>query len=141
VGASPPQELGNFLGIDTIVFGCAAMDGLHGERVPEDESDPFPRTQVSQPRPREETCDRDDKSVTRGGNDLKEGLGVSVVVVMDQALPVVVHDTDVHRPGMQIDATVRLMLFGVESHEVSSSPRWLFPPPAYHGGMLRRGPQ
>ena len=98
------------------------MDGFHVERVPEDEGDPFPRTQVRQPIPREDTFDRDDNIVTLGGNDLEEGLGVGVVIVVDQDLPVGVHDTDGHRPGMKIDSTVRVMLFGVESHEVSSSP-------------------
>jgi hypothetical protein len=35
--------------------------------------------------------------------------------------PVVVHDTDVHTPGMQVDPTVKWGLLGGESHEVSSS--------------------
>jgi len=43
---------------------------------------------------------------------------------------------------MQIDAAVKLVLFGVESPEVSSSlASGDLPVPAYHGGMLRRGPQ
>jgi hypothetical protein len=41
---------------------------------------------------------------------------------MDKTLALLVQDTDVHGPGMQINATVKVMLFGVKSHEVSSSP-------------------
>jgi hypothetical protein len=33
----------------------------------------------------------------------------------------VVENTDVHGAGMQVDAAVKLMLLGVEAHEVSSS--------------------
>src|SRR5262245_55831625 len=97
------------------------MDGLHVERVPEDEGDPFPRAQVSRPIPREDPFDRDDNIVTIGCNDLEDGLGVGVVVVVYQDLPVMVYDTDVHRPGMPIDATVKGVLLRVEAPEVSSS--------------------
>jgi hypothetical protein len=39
---------------------------------------------------------------------------------MQQDLAVLVEDADIHGPGVQVDATVKLMLLGVESHEVSS---------------------
>jgi hypothetical protein len=98
------------------------MDGFPREGMPEDEGNPFPLTQVSQPRPRAHTFDRDDHILPIGGNNLEEGLGVGVGVVVDQNFPVMGDDTDVHRPGMHIDATGKWMLLGVESHEVSSSP-------------------
>jgi len=47
------------------------VDGFHVQRMSEDKGDPFPLTQVSQPIPREDTCDRDDHIVTIGGNDLE----------------------------------------------------------------------
>jgi hypothetical protein len=40
---------------------------------------------------------------------------------MQQDLAVVVKNTDVHGAGMHVDATGKLVLFRVESHEVSSS--------------------
>jgi hypothetical protein len=41
--------------------------------------------------------------------------------------------------GMHIDAAVRVELFDIESHEVSSSlANGDLPVPAYDGGMLRR---
>jgi hypothetical protein len=61
---------------------------------------------------------------------------------MQQDLAVVVKKTDVHGAGMQVDATVKLVLFRVEAHEVSSS--FLsesLPLSAYHRGLLGRGPQ
>jgi hypothetical protein len=60
---------------------------------------------------------------------------------MPPDLAILVEDADVHGPGVQVDATVKLMWLGVESPEVSSSPSEFFPVPAYHGGMRRRGPQ
>jgi hypothetical protein len=42
-------------------------------------------------------------------------------LAMQHNLAVAVQDTDVHGAGMEINATVKLMLLGVESPEVSSS--------------------
>src|SRR6266498_2728897 len=116
------------------------MDGFHGKGMPEDEGDTFAHTQVSQPIPREETFDRDDKIITIRRNDLEEGLGACLKVLRSQDLPIVVQDADVHRPGVEIDAAVCLMLCGGKAHEVSSSSALLFPTPSIPGGMRRRGP-
>jgi hypothetical protein len=48
---APTQEPRDFLGIDSVVFGCAAMEGFHVEGMAEDEGHPLPSTQVSQPGP------------------------------------------------------------------------------------------
>ena len=37
---------------------------------------------------------------------------------MDKNLALLVQDTDVHGPGMQINATGKVMLFGVTSYEI-----------------------
>jgi hypothetical protein len=54
---------------------------------------------------------------------------------VQQDLSVPVHDTEGHGAGMQINATVKLVLFRVKSPEVSSSSWWLSPttsiPPWY----------
>jgi hypothetical protein len=42
---------------------------------------------------------------------------------------------------VQVDATRNLVRLRGESPEISSSSRALFPVPADHGGMWRRGPQ
>ena len=36
-------------------------------------------------------------------------------------LAVLIHDTEIHGSCMKVDATLELVLLGVESHEVSSS--------------------
>jgi hypothetical protein len=42
-----------------------------------------------------------------------------------QDVSVMVHDTDVHAPGMPVNAAVKWVLFGVESQKVSPSPALL----------------
>jgi hypothetical protein len=104
-----------------VVLGFAAMDGLPVEGLPEDEGHTFARTQIRPPIPREDPFNRDDKIITRRRNALEEDLGACLAVLMHQDLPIVVHDADVHRPGVEIDSTVCFMLCGVKAHEVSSS--------------------
>jgi len=118
---APTQEHRDFLRIDTVVFGCAAVDGLHGEGMPEDDGKTLPSAQVSQPVPREETCDRDDYVVTIRRKDLEQGLGAGRAMLVHHDRPIAVQDADGHRPGVEINPTVRFVLFGVESHAVSSS--------------------
>jgi hypothetical protein len=48
-------------------------------------------------------------------------------VAMESDHPVLVEDTDVHGPRMQVDTTVKLGLLGVESPAVSSSCECLLP--------------
>jgi hypothetical protein len=85
---------------------------------------------------------RDDHTLTIGRHGLEKRLRTGFHVPMQQDLAVLVEDTDIHGAGMQIDAAVKLVLFGVESPEVSSSlASGDLPVPAYHGGRLRRGPQ
>ena len=109
------------LRIHPIVCGFATLDGLHGERVPEDKGAPGPLTQGSQPLPWAQTCDRDDTIRSRGGKNLEEGLGAGRAVVLHQALPSLVQEAAGHRPGVEIDPPIRWMLLGVKSPEVSSS--------------------
>jgi hypothetical protein len=60
-------------------------------------------------------------------------------IAVQQDFSVLAHDEDIHGSGMQIDPTVKLVLVGVESHEVSSLlvNHIRFPLPAYHRGTLR----
>ena len=78
-------------------------------------------TQVGQPVPSEETCNRHHQAVTRGRNGLEKRLRSGFPVAVHQDVPGIVHDTDVHAPGMQVDPAVKWVLRGVESPEVSSS--------------------
>ena len=52
---------------------------------------------------------------------LRNGSGPAGMFRCTQDLPILVQDAEVHGAGMQVDATVKLVLLGVESPEVSSS--------------------
>ncbi len=45
------QQHGDFMGVDLVVFGLAAMDGLHGEGMPEDKRNTVFSTEVRKPVP------------------------------------------------------------------------------------------
>jgi hypothetical protein len=46
------QERGDLVGVDPIVLGLAAMDGLHVQGVAEDEADLLAGAQIGEPGPR-----------------------------------------------------------------------------------------
>jgi hypothetical protein len=117
----PAPEHGNFLGIDFVIVGLTAMDGFQGEGMPEDEDNALPRTQVGQPVSGDDTFDRDAHVIAIRRNDLEEGLGAGLEMLVAHDLPSVVQYTDVHGASVQGDPTIRFVLFRVESPEVSSS--------------------
>jgi hypothetical protein len=117
------------------------MDGLHREGVSKDKRQAFASAEVGEPVPREETCDTDDYIFTVGRTGFEKGGWPSGHIAVHENLAIPVQDAEIHRASVHVDATIKLVLLGVQSHEVSSALRWFFPPPAYHGGMLRRGPQ
>jgi hypothetical protein len=91
------------------------------ERVPEDKRHPVLGTQVSQPVPGEETCNRAHHLVTIGGYGLEQRLRVGRQRAMHHNVTILVHEANVHAPGMPVDAAITLVWLGVESPEVSSS--------------------
>jgi hypothetical protein len=76
--------------------------------------------EVGQPIPGEDALDGDDQILAKEFRSLSGGLGTGVEVAVQQHLPLLVEDTQVHPTGMQVDATVVSVGFGVESHQVSS---------------------
>jgi hypothetical protein len=116
------EQHGDFPGVNPVVFRFAAMDGFHRQGMAEDKRQSVLRTQVGEPVPRKEALHGDDNILSIGGNDLQKRLWACLHIAMHQDLTVVVENTDVHGAGMEVDATVKLVLLGVEAHEVSSSP-------------------
>jgi hypothetical protein len=96
------------------------MDGLHVERVAEDERDALPPAEVRQPVPGEHALDGDDEIVSVGLHSLNEGLRTASHILVQQNLTFPVKDAQVHGLGMQIDPAVVGVSLGVESH--GSSP-------------------
>ena len=115
------EQHGDFLGVDLVVFGLAAMDGFHREGMSKDKGNAFAGAEVGQPVPGEDAFDADDQIVPVGRDGLEKWLWAGWHIPVHQNLAILVQDTEVHGAGVQVDATVKLVLFGVESHEVSSS--------------------
>jgi hypothetical protein len=88
-----------------------------------------------------DTFNRDHHLFTIGGHGLEQRLRAGGQMAMHHERTVVVQHTDVHGASMQVNAAGTLVLLGVALPEVSSASWLLFPLPAYHRGMLRRGPQ
>jgi hypothetical protein len=135
------QQPSDVLGVDRIVFRLAAVDGFHRASVAKDKRHAFASAEVGQPVPGEQAFDTDDQILTIGRNGLEKHLWTGFHMAMPQNLAVLAEDTQVQATRMQINTAIRFVLFRGESHEVSSSSWLLFPLPAYHWGMLRRGPQ
>ena len=139
---TPTEQPGNLVGIALVVLGLAAVDGLHREGMPEHEGHTFAGPEVGQPVPGKDTGDGDDEIGALRGNRLEQGLRAGFPVAVQHDVPVLVQDTNVHAAGVQVDATIRVMLCGVKSQELSSSfVSGCFPVSAYHRGRRRRGPQ
>ena len=115
------EHHGHLLGVDRVVCGLATMDGWQSARVPEDKRAPCLRTQVREPVPGAEACDSHDHRFPRGRASLEKGLWTGLHVSVQPALAILVQDTDGHAAGVEGDATIRVMLCGVKSPEVSSS--------------------
>jgi hypothetical protein len=116
--------------IDLVVFGFAAMDGFHIEGTTQDEGDVLVRTGVGEPVPGENTLDGHDQAMPIRGHGFEEGFRRGFHLAVQQEFPVAAQNTDIHASGIQVDAAVKWVLIGVESHEVSSflSNLALFPP-------------
>ena len=97
------------------------LDGLHVEGMPEHAGNPLLSTESSEPGPGEETCDRHHEAVTRGCNGLEKRVRSRLHVAVHQDFPGMVHDTDVHAPGMEVDPAVKWVWLGGEAPEASSA--------------------
>src|SRR4029450_13764876 len=96
-----------------------------GAALPEHPGDPLFRPPAGEPGPGKETFDRHPQAVPRGRHGLEKRCRSGLQVAGHQDFSVMVHDTDVPAPSMQVNAAVKWVLFGVASHEVSSSPSLL----------------
>jgi hypothetical protein len=140
----PPtaEQAGTLVRLDRSVLGLAPVHRLHGQRMAQHKGKTFTGAEVGQPIPSEETCDTDDQSGPVRRDGFAKRFGASWHVAVPQDLTLLVQDAQVHGAGMQSDTTVKLLLFRVESPEVSSSlERNVSHSQHTTGGMLRRGPQ
>jgi len=115
-----PQQSGDLLGVDLVVLAFAAMDGPHIQSVPEDEGDVFLGAEIDQPAPGEHALGADYQVFPIGGDGFEEGFRLGLDVAMEQDVAFLAEDAQVHFVGVQVDSTVMLVLFGVQSHEKAS---------------------
>jgi hypothetical protein len=97
------------------------MDRLHVERVAQDKGNALLGAEVGEPVPREDTFNSHDDILTMGHHDLEQGIWLGLDIAMHHNVTILVQDANVHAPGVQVDATIKLVRLGVESHKVSSS--------------------
>ena len=79
-----PEQRGNLVRINLVIFGRPAMDGLHGEGMTEDTGEACVGTEVGEPVPGAQAGDGDDETRSRRSNDVQEGLRVGVHVTVHQ---------------------------------------------------------
>ena len=103
------------MGVDRIVFGRAARDGLHGEGVTADTREPRFRTAGSKPVPGPQACGREDDRLAGGGDGLEQRLWGGGHVPVQQRVASLVEDAHVHGAGVESDTTVKRVLLGGES--------------------------
>jgi hypothetical protein len=106
--------------IDLVVCGLTAMDGLHLQGMPEDKRATSLGAEVGEPVPSEHTLSRHDHPLSIRGNGLQQGLWSGLHITRHQDLTALVEDADIPGPSMQVDATIKRVLRGVKSPEVSS---------------------
>jgi hypothetical protein len=127
--------------IDLVILGLTPVNGFHIESMTQNKGNVLFGTQVGEPIPGAEAFNRHDQPLTIGGNGLEEGFRSGFHITVQKDFTVVTQDADVHGTGMQVDTAVKRVWMGVESHEVSSFVvNLVFPPLAYHWGMLRGRP-
>jgi hypothetical protein len=114
------EQHGDLVGVDPVVLGLAAVDGLHGERVAEHEGDALGGAQIGEPVPGEGALGGDDEIVAVRRDEFEEHGRRRFHVAMDEHLALGPQDADVHRARVQIDPAVVAVLAGVESHGSSS---------------------
>jgi hypothetical protein len=134
-----PNENGGLLGVDAVALGLGAVDGLHVERVSEDEGDAFPGAEVGEPVPTVDALDGDDQVLAERSDGEQEADRVAGEASVQKHRPALSDNADVHRPRMQIDPAVVLVWPLVEVHSSSSlQPRRVYSPPS--GRPAIRGP-
>jgi hypothetical protein len=85
--------------------------------VTEDERNAFLRAEISEPVPAEDALDADDEIATIRFDRPEEALGLAAqVAVQDDLAALVVEDSEIHGPGVEIDPAVVSMLACVETH-------------------------
>ena len=96
------------------------MNRFHVEGVVENEGDVLLDTEISDPVPGEHAFDCDHDVLTEGSDDAEKSFRVCMDILVNPDSASGVDNADKHSLGMQVDATIKLVLFSVEIHMASS---------------------
>jgi hypothetical protein len=91
------------------------------EGMPEHKGNTFASAESGKPIPGEEAFDTDNKVLPGGCDGCEKGVWAGGHMPVHQDFPIPVQETEGHGTSVQVDATIKWVLLGVESHEVSSS--------------------
>ena len=101
------EQMGEFLGINAVVFVFAAVDGADVKGMSQDEGDVGGLAGIGEPIPAEHAFGADGQVVAIGGDEFEEEVEVVVTDVgMDEDFAGPVHEADVHLAGMKINSAV-----------------------------------
>lgn len=115
-----PEQGGRLVGVDPVVLGLGTVNGTHVESMPQDEGNAFSGAEVCQPVPGVDAFDADDQVIPIRLYRGQELQLVAGEVPVQEHHSLLAHDADVHRPRVEIDAAVMLVLRPVEVHRTSS---------------------
>ena len=110
------QERGDLPGVDLVVLGLAAVDGLHVEGVAQREGDGVVFAKVGEPVPGEHALAADDQAGAIRRDGVEKGLRLGGQVALQDGLAVRVEHVGVQASGMEIDAAVECVGGVVEAH-------------------------
>ena len=112
---TPAQPSGHLVGIDRVVCGFPAVDGLPGEGMPPHTGHALLRTEVGQPVPGEETRDGHAEAGPIRGPGCEQRFGSRLPGAVEPDGALLTQDADIHGAGLHVDATGKWVLLGVES--------------------------
>jgi hypothetical protein len=111
-----PEEYRDFVGVDLVIFGLAAVDGFHVQGMTEDKRDTMLLTQIGNPVPGEHAFYGDDNILPEGFYDAEKDISSSCNVSVQSDLPCFIEDAEIHFFGVKVDSAIKFVLFGVKSH-------------------------
>ena len=86
----------------------------------ENEGDVLLDTEICDLVPGEHALHSNHDILTEGSNDTEKSFLICVDVLVNPDIASGIEDTDKHSLSVQIDSTIKLVLFGVKSHRSSS---------------------
>ena len=111
------KQVGEFFGIDAVVFIFASVDSSHIEGMSQHEGEVGGLAGVGQPVPTEHAFGADGEVMAIGLDQFEEEVEVVIFDIgVSEFLTLAIHDADVHLPGVEIDSAVVLSSGGVILH-------------------------